>query len=175
MILWRRLDQPGHDACRVSGSSLEGTAVTTFDERACSLSYRVECDEEWRTRSARVTGWIGSETVDVTITVDERGRWRLNDVEQPALDGCIDVDLSFTPATNTLPIRRLALPVGQSAPVSAAWFRVPSLQMEPLDQIYHRTAEQTWQYSSGGGSFTARIEVDAEGVVVDYEGIWIRE
>ena len=174
MILWRRLDQPGHDACRLSGSSMEGTAVTTFDGRPCSLSYRVECDDTWRTRSARVTGWIGAETVDVTITIDERGRWRLNDIEQPALDGCIDVDLSFTPATNTLPIRRLGLAVGEAAPVNAAWLRVPSLRMEPLDQIYHRTAEHTWRYSSRGGSFTTQIEVDADGVVTEYEGIWSR-
>jgi hypothetical protein len=175
MILWRRLDQPGHDACRVVDRSVEGTAVTAFDGRPCSLVYRVECDEQWRTRSARVTGWIGSETVDVTITVDEHGRWRLNEVEQPALDGCLDVDLSFTPATNTLPIRRLGLRVGREARVDAAWLRFPELVMERLDQVYHRAAEHTWRYSSQGGSFTATIEVDAEGVVQRYEGLWVRE
>lgn len=174
MILWRRLDQPGHDACRLGDGAIEGTAVSSFDGRPCSVSYRVEHDAAWRTRSARVTGWIGGETVDVTITVDESGRWRLNGTEQPALDGCVDVDLSFTPATNTLPIRRLGLRVGEEAPVDAAWLRFPALVMERLDQVYHRAGEQTWRYSSRGGSFTATIEADAEGVVQRYEGLWVR-
>lgn len=149
--------------------------MTAFDGRACSLSYRVECDDAWRTRSARVTGWIGADAVDVTITVDGHGRWRFNGVGQPALDGCLDVDLSFTPATNTLPIRRLELELGASASVDAAWLRFPELRMERLDQLYRRAADRTWQYSSGGGSFTATIEVDADAVVTEYEGLWIRE
>src|SRR5712664_99467 len=38
-----------------------------------------------------------------------------------------DIDLAVTPATNTLPIRRLNLEVGQSQEVTAAWLKFPDL------------------------------------------------
>ncbi len=37
-----------------------------------------------------------------------RGIWRVNDAAVPAVAGCIDLDLGFSPATNLLPIRRAA-------------------------------------------------------------------
>jgi uncharacterized protein len=36
-------------------------------------------------------------------------RWELNGTDQPEAADCIDVDLNFTPATNLIAIRRLAL------------------------------------------------------------------
>lgn len=170
MVVWRRLDIPGHDACRIVGQTLEGSAVLA--EPPAALWYRVVCDAAWRTRSARVTGWIGARDVDVTIEVRE-GRWFLGDVPQPQADGCIDVDLNFSPSTNTLPIRRLRLAIDESAEVRAAWLRFPELTLERLDQTYIRTGGRTWQYTSG--DFTADLEVDGEGLVLEYAGLWIRE
>ena len=89
--------------------------------------------------------------------------------------GAVDVDLGWTPFTNTLPIRRLSLAVGQkSGPVTAAWVRFPDLGLEPLTQEYERTAARRYRYTSGGGSFAADLEVDDDGLVIDYSGIWTR-
>jgi uncharacterized protein len=170
MIVWRGLDPPGHEACRIVGQTLEGTAVLA--EPVSALTYRVVCDEAWRTRSVSVSGWIESRSVDMHITIFG-GRWTLNGDPQRAVDGCLDVDLNFSPSTNTLPIRRLGLAIGASATIAVAWLRFPSLTLERLEQTYRRTAERTWQYSSE--DFTAEVEVDEEGLVTRYEGLWIRE
>ncbi|HYC87954.1 MAG TPA: putative glycolipid-binding domain-containing protein [Thermoanaerobaculia bacterium] len=155
MIVWRRLDTRGHEACRIVGETLEGAAVLTDPPSA--LTYRVVCDEGWRTRFARVTGFIGPRTIDLTF--------------EP-LPGCVDVDLNFSPSTNTLPIRRLGLAIGESASLTVAWLRFPEMTLEPLAQTYRRVAERTWEYASDG--FTARMEVDAEGLVTSYEGLWVK-
>ena len=42
----------------------------------------------------------------------------------PEYSDCVDVDLSFTPATNTLPIRRLGLDIGEEAEIHVAWLRL---------------------------------------------------
>jgi hypothetical protein len=174
-VIWRRLDQPGHEAARLSlqGSRwhLSGAAVFASDGHSCRLDYLIVCGSDWRTLSGRVTGWIGSRLVEVELAADA-GRWRLNGVDCPAVAGCIDLDLNFSPSTNLLPIRRLGLAVGAEAPVRAAWLRFPSFALEPLDQIYRRTGAETYRYESRGGAFVADLQVNAAGFVTDYPGVW---
>ncbi|WP_148681759.1 putative glycolipid-binding domain-containing protein [Candidatus Nitrososphaera gargensis] len=54
----------------------------------------------------------------------------------PFAAGIHDVDLEVTPATNTLPIRRLCLEDGKSQQVDAVWVHFPSLTLEWLQQRY---------------------------------------
>ena len=177
-ILWRRLDLPGHEAARLSpldsGWRLTGTAGFASEGRPCRLDYLVLCDAGWRTLSARVTGWLGADLVDVEVTAGA-GRWRLNGAECPAMAGCSDLDLEFSPSTNLLPIRRLGLVVGGEAPVRSAWLRFPTFVLEPLDQVYHRNAEATYRYESGGGANARDLRVNDVGFVVDYPGSWQAE
>ena len=118
--LWRRLDVPGHDACRLDetgdGRLLHGTAVFRLDGSPARLDYSVECDRSWRSRVANVRGWVGSQAVHVTI-VRRDEHWLLNDAPVVGLDDCVDVDFGFTPATNLLQLRRIALAVGEAADV----------------------------------------------------------
>jgi hypothetical protein len=96
-------------------------------------------------------------------------------VVQPRLDGCEDVDLSFTPATNTLPIRRLDLAVGGAGTSRAAWLRLPEFTFEPLAQRYERLATSTWKYGTADGVFVRKLTVRPDGVVADYPGLWRAE
>jgi uncharacterized protein len=89
------------------------------------------------------------------------------------LHGCKDVDLALTPATNTLPIRRLNLPVGGAESVIAAWVKVPYLEIEPLRQRYTRMTKNSYRYESDTG-FTAEIVVDDLGLVTSYPSGWER-
>jgi hypothetical protein len=174
-VIWRRVDQPGHEAARLSpqesGWRLTGTAVFASDGRPCRLDYAVVCDPDWRTHSGRVTGWLGKDLVEVEVAADA-GRWRLNGVECRDVAGCLDLDLNFSPSTNLLPIRRLGLAVGAEARVRAAWLRFPSFALEPLDQLYRRTGDASYRYESGGGAFVRDLRVDATGFVIDYPGFW---
>jgi len=173
-ILWRRVDTPGHDSARLAphgdGWLLAGSAVFAHEGRPCRLDYRVGCDAAWRTCSARVEGWLGGEEVDLSIEVDLAGRWTLNGRPQPQVQGCIDVDLNFSPSTNLLPIRRLGLAMGAEAEVRAAWLRFPDFTLEPLPQVYRRTGERSYRYDSGGGAFVRELQVDGAGFVTRYPG-----
>ena len=119
--LWRRHDLPGHEACRViplgTGRRIAGTAVFLYERQACRLDYTIDCDAMWRTLAAKVSGWVGERDVEVEMLRDLSGSWRLNGRDCPEVAGCIDIDLNFSPVTNTLPIRRLDLKVGEEAQV----------------------------------------------------------
>jgi hypothetical protein len=176
-ILWRRLDVPGCEAARLEPVEpmwqLSGTAVFAHDGRPCRLDYRVRCDAGWRTRDATVTGWVGDALVDVELRAgDAGGGWRLNGQVVPAVAGCIDVDLNFSPSTNLLPIRRLALAVGGEAAVRAAWLRFPDFTLEPLPQLYRRVETHRYDYESAGGRFRTELTVDEAGFVTEYPGFW---
>jgi uncharacterized protein len=86
--------------------------------------------------------------------------------------GAVIEDLSFSPATNLLPIRRTQLAVGAQASVRAAWVRFPAVTLKSLDQTYERVSESRYRYESGGGSFVAMLETNAVGFVTLYPGLW---
>jgi hypothetical protein len=178
-ILWRRLDRPGHETARLvhqsSGWYLSGSAVFFHEQQPCRLDYQIRCDADWRTTFAQVTGWVGDETIAVEIKVDAAQRWYLNGEERLEVEGCIDLDLNFSPSTNLLPIRRLNLAVGEAATVKAAWLRFPSFQLEPLEQVYRRLDANAYRYESAGGRFVTRLEVNTAGFVINYPNIWMKE
>lgn len=180
-MLWRRVDRPGHEAARLVFHApfwqLTGTAVFAQDGMPCRLEYRVTCDSSWHTRHAELSGWLGPRRIVGVISADARRRWRLDGRECPQVEGCVDLDLSFSPATNLLPIRRLELRVGRTAPIRAAWLRFPECRLEPLDQQYHRVETDRYRYQSGTGadSFHAELRVTPAGFVADYSGRWIVE
>jgi hypothetical protein len=130
-------------------------------------TYEVDSDASWVTVAARV------EVADdrrLLVRREPDGRWLADGEEVPVVDGCDVVDLGFTPATNTCAIGRLALPIGASAEIDAAWVRFPELVVERLPQRYTRTGERSYVYESG--EFRADLEVDEHGLVVRYDDIW---
>lgn len=178
-IIWRRLDHPGHESALLSSNDdswhLHGTAVFLYDALACRLDYRIVCDSQWHTRSAYVAGWVGNRLIESKLIVTPDQRWLLNDKDAPQVAGCVDVDLNFSPSTNTLPIRRLGLSVGDAEEVRAAWLRFPSFELEPLTQIYRRLDKNIYRYESAGGKFVRDLTVDDQGVVTDYPELWRAE
>lgn len=177
-ILWRRLDLPGHEVATLEalheGWRLSGTALFAYEDAPCKLGYVVTCGADWLTNSATVRGRIGAQPVDVSVSVDAERRWVLNGVEVPGVAGCLDVDLNFSPSTNLLPIRRLALRIGEEGNVNAAWLRFPSFGLELLPQVYRRESERTYRYESRG-NFVRTLEANPAGFVTNYPDFWRAE
>lgn len=178
-ILWRRLDRPGHEAARLVHHApfwqLGGTAVFGHELGPCRLEYQVVCDAGWRTLHAKVIGWIGPRQVKAELYTDTARRWVINGQQASSVAGCVDLDLAFTPSTNTLPIRRLSLNPGERVEVRAAWLTFPALELEPLVQVYVRTGASSYHYESSGGAFETDLEVGAGGFVLRYPPLWEEE
>ncbi len=178
---WRRLDVPGREEAHVqltaTGWRLIGELHVDEAGVSAELRYEIHCDSEWRTRSALIEGEAAGEAVRFALAADGAGQWTRDGAPLPDLAGALDVDLGFTPATNTLPIRRLGLAIGDTAPVRSAWLRFPELRLEPLEQTYTREAAQSFRYHAtvDGEPFVARLDTDAFGRVLHYEGLWEAE
>jgi hypothetical protein len=177
-LFWQRMDDFGTEHCNLwqhdAGWQLEGVALTLFNRQLSRAHYQVWVDPQWRTYQAEINMQLDGIDRTLQLVSDKGGRWWVAGQEDPTLGGCIDVDLRVTPATNILPIRRLELPVGGSEQVTAAWVRFPELTVEVLPQRYTRLSATQYRYESSNGAFTAELEVDELGMVIDYPGGWQR-
>jgi len=195
-LFWERTDTTGAERALAdarSGLYARGTALAV-DPIAYSCRYELRTDPGWATAHLDVTaegaGWSRSVRLELAA-----GRWRTTTAEQGSLDatlaaaghagaglpgiddpdllyGAFDVDLSGSPLTNTLPIRRLGLlkaETGVSHRLSVAWVLLPSLEVIQADQIYTPLGGNRVRYASE--TFSADLTVDDEGFVVDYPGL----
>ena len=176
-MLWRRMDGSGHDWARLSGTtaapSLRGTSIFEEDGIPGRIDYRIRCDARWLTQEAEVLGWVGDRKVSFVIERSPSGAWRMNGREIPGVGGCDDLDLSFTPATNLLAIRRLRLEVGEEGEARAAWLLFPDMDLRPLVQRFRRIDPARYGYHSDNG-FDTELEVDGLGFVLEYPPLWTR-
>lgn len=176
-VIWQRVDRPGNEYFELweypDGWALSGTVVLADAGAPLLVRYAVSCDSRWITRGTRVLVCANGVERRLVLRAAD-GRWWLGEEEIPGVRGAIDVDIAYTPSTNTLPIRRLALAVGESREVTAAWVRGSDLGVEPLPQRYTRLTASRYRYESRGGAFVAELETDPDGLVVDYPPAWQR-
>jgi len=169
-VLWQATDG-GSEVCVLEragkGWRLRGTVLTHEGGQPIELRYAVTVDAAWATTGVEVLlSFAGGDPREPA----ELGALWSGAERPPAYRDCVDVDLSFTPATNTLPIRRLGLEVGEEAEIQVAWLVWPELAVRPVRQRYARLAKDRYRYAQN--DFEAELTVDDHGLVLDYEGLW---
>jgi uncharacterized protein len=169
-ILWQASDG-GSEVCVLEraerGHRLRGTVLTHEAGQPIELRYAVTVDAAWATTGVEVlVSFAGGELREIP----EVGALWFGKERTPELEDCVDVDLSFTPATNTLPIRRLGLGVGEEREIAVAWLVWPELRVERAVQRYARLGEDRYRYTQD--DFEADLTVGEHGLVLEYEGLW---
>ena len=160
------------------GRRLDGCTTAVQDDQAWFVHYEIAVDSSWATRAARITGRSPRGSHTVTVESDGAGRWLIDGMEAPLLDGCLDVDLESSAMTNMLPVQRLRLAVGERAVAPAVYVRAADLSVERLEQGYRRIADDDtrhrYDYSAPAFDFVCRLVYDASGLVLSYPGIATR-
>jgi uncharacterized protein len=178
VILWQRLDEPGFEWCSVrdpgTGRMIEGVALVALEGVPWRVDYTIEIDAAGRTHRAsiRAAGAARGDGAQQTLELEANGAgsWRRNGALIIDTPDCLDIDLGFSPVTNSLPIWRLGLDVGARADIRVAWVLFPSFEVVEGRQTYERLDEVTWRYRSEG--FAADLTVGDDGLVDDYARYW---
>lgn len=154
------------------------SVVLAFDEEhgPFRLTYRLTWDKSWRLRESDLVTATGRSTKSLSLRTDGRGHWRDSDDRTiDELDGCVDVDIWPTPFTNSFPIRREPMAVGERRQFRMAWIFAPDLTVQSQPQAYTRLAERLYLFETLDGSgFTAQLSVDEDGIVLDYLNLFRR-
>jgi hypothetical protein len=165
-----------HLTVRAEKDAIVARSVTIgeFEGKRFGVHYTVICDKRWTVRK------LALETSDghrIGFASNGQGRW-IDDKRRrrPEFDGCIDIDLSGSPFTNTLPIRRLNLG-RKHGPVEFSMLWVPFDSFEPFVDGQRYTCLESgrlYRFEAIDGSFTADLPVDADGFVLDYPTLFKR-
>src|SRR5687767_2723601 len=92
------------------------SSLLAFDEdgEPFRLAYRLRWDDRGLLRQAEMETVKGTRARSLTLQADGRGRWLDGQGEHLShLDGCIDIDIWPTPLTNSFPIWRSHMRIGQ--------------------------------------------------------------
>ncbi len=179
-IIWHAADGIGAEYLfldeRGEGIVADSVVFASRDAEPSRVSYRVEMDLGWNVR--RVTLSVANAGVEVRsldLASDGAGHWR-DDCGNPLpeFDECLDIDISATPFTNTLPIRRLALLPGQVEVIRVLYIHVPTLESSVWEQRYSGLEPGLVRYESIGSDFQRDLRVDDDGLVMDYPGLFRR-
>ena len=154
------------------------SVVLAFDEQhgPFRLTYRLTWDELWGLREANMVVATERFTRSMSLKTDGRGRWQDGDGRTISeLDGCVDVDIWPTPFTNSFPIRRESMAVGERRQFRMAWVFAPDLTVHPQPQAYTRLADRLYLFENLDSSgFRAELPVDEDGIVLDYPDLFRR-
>jgi hypothetical protein len=121
------------------------SVVLAFDEKQgpFRLTYRLIWDESWRLCDAELAVTTERFTRSLSLRTDGKGHWRHGDGRAIVeLDGCVDVDIWPTPFTNSFPIRREPMVVGERWQFHMAWIFAPDLTVHRQPQAYTRLADR---------------------------------
>jgi hypothetical protein len=179
-LAWEFEEGPGLELLDLHESTeivAESTVIGRNDGPAFAMRYRLEMDGNWVVRELRAEVF-GSAGRVLELRADGAGSWTTPAGDRiPDLDGCIDVDLTATPFTNTLPVRRLRLEPGQAETLAVAFITCPALTYTGATQRYtclERGADRMrYRYESlrdGVTTYENELELDRDGIVLDYPG-----
>jgi hypothetical protein len=160
--------------CLQESITVDGVVIGAADGLDFAVRYRIRCDGSWTVERASIE--IVGEQQQVELVSVGRGKWS-DGLGNPldALDGAIDIDLSVSPFTNTLPIRRLQLAKGSSTEIRAVYVHFPDLAVLADPQKYTCLEPlRRYRYESLDSDFVREIEVDDDGLVVVYPGLFKR-
>lgn len=176
VLRWKSLADGGLEHCQVDATAdsvrVRSVMVGTANGITFGLSYAMELDADWTFRTLSLERLDGA---FVQLISDGKGTWMDGSgMTLGQLQDCIDIDISGTPLTNTLPIRRNRLQPNVPRSLYVAYVPLDTLLPRREAQTYTRLDAAHVRYRSGDGSFEQVIEVDEEGFVVDYPTLFSR-
>jgi uncharacterized protein len=187
--VWEALSWTGYEHLCLeewgNGFAADGLIIAVLEDLPSRTWYRIELDENWGFRSLQLAHTVETTSpYDGPIDLNDRSRelvrtadgiWDHDLLDEfPDLSGCTDIDIAITPFTNTLPIRRLDLDVGESAEIEVVYVTVPELTLAPARQSYTRIGDAIYRFESLESGFSADITVDDRGLVTDYPALFRR-
>lgn len=177
-ILWSPVATPGlehlHLTIAPAAIRVDSVVIALGEGGPFRLRYTLRCDGGWRVREVRAA-LLDDPVPPIVLRADGAGNWTTGHGQPlPELAGCVDVDITATPFTNTLPIRRLDWPIGAPRDLDMAYIWVPEMRVARDPQRYTRLGARLFRFESRDSDFTADLPIDADGLVVDYPGLFRR-
>ena len=181
-LVWSHLNEPGMEHLHLTdeqhGIIANGLLIAVVENIPYHIRYTIHCDTSWHVHEVHVE-LLDSHTPKIHLRANGKGHWTTEANEQvTSLDGCIDVDISATPFTNTVAIQRLGLAVGEAAEITVVYIKVPEMQVTSVKQQYTCLESDDdggrYLYAGYPSGYQAELVVDRDKIVIAYPELFIR-
>jgi uncharacterized protein len=176
-IIWKSSEYGTVEHCSVEltpeWNAANSRISCTINGQDIEVHYKLETDEHWRTRKVEIIK-RSKEMVNNWHLIKSGEGWLVNDHPAADLEGCMDIDISLTPLTNTLPIRRLDFISQPHHRIEVVYIDMLAGEISKVRQHYTRLSGHSYLYENDDGEFSARLNTDSEDFVIDYEGLFER-
>lgn len=175
-LVWKGLQHESLENCIVHFQAhrilVRSCVLGIAREQPFKVDYRLSLDHSWQTHNVDVVIQTDNRFTSRQYTTNGKGDWYMNNAYLPELQGCVDVDISLTPLSNTLPIRRLKLEPGQRQATQVLYIDVLKQDIRPETQYYTALAPDRYRFETGDGSFSAELQTDKDLWVQYYPGLF---
>lgn len=176
---WKGLTDPTFENCTIAiiqdqlvvSSQIVGTSASIPFE----VQYVIYCSSNWEVSSFCIDLSMQGEQKQLKGRRDSANNWAINGQLVPSLQTCIDIDISLTPFTNSLPINRLTLQQGDSATIDVLYIDVFRQTTKLARQTYTHVDMGEYHYHNHSSGFQSAVYIDADGLVTRYPNLFERQ
>lgn len=176
-ILWDGIQNDTDEHCAVNfldeaimvRSEIEGWAhgIPVYAD------YTLKLDLQWNVQEFNINFHVRDTQHHYHLLRDASGNWSdASGKLYPEFNGCSYIDISLTPFTNSLPVNGLYLAHGESREFDLVYVDVMANEIRKDHQKYTKSGHHKYQFQNDGGNFTADLDVDDDGFVIHYPGLF---
>jgi uncharacterized protein len=177
-VLWTGREYYSLENCLINtgadGNRISSRIVGSYHSLIYNVGYEIYTDANWQTLFVQIERQILGKSDTFKYERSKNGVWVGNGKECPEFRHCVDVDIPLTPFTNTLPIRRLKMQEGETKLINVIYFDMLEDSIKAVTQRYTCKGPHKYHYENVPNDFEADIEVDGNGLVVDYPELFKR-
>ena len=177
-ILWTGIAYHSLENCVLTNSDesidVNSVIVGTHDDKIYRVDYSIKINRNWESFFVEVKAQLSDKKEEINYHSDGRGNWTKNGVPVNESKGCIDIDISLTPFTNSLPINRLQWELNKPQQIKVLFFDILSQEIIPVQQRYTKLSNSEYKFENVPNDFEAIITVDESGMVVNYPELFVR-
>ncbi|WEG18758.1 putative glycolipid-binding domain-containing protein [Alkalihalophilus pseudofirmus] len=180
-VMWKHVKQFGFECCLLTSGDAELTAQgtiiyeTTSPAQAHVVNYFIKFDEKWITRNVEI---CVDDYYKLILSTDGEGNWfnvAGNSIQK--LKGAIDIDISNSPFSNSLPINRLSWKLSDHNFIDVVYISLPTLEIKKIPQSYkflYQDGCLRYFHYQCGKRFEQTLSVDTNGLVFRYPKLFER-
>lgn len=136
--------------------------------QAILIDYSIILTKNWKVKSVSIVSQM-EEREELNLKSDLNGNWFNGQNEKlDHLKGCIDIDISASPFTNSLPINRLGNDLLERKYLKMLFIDMDSWQLRKVEQAYSKLEDGKYMYEGISSKFRSEIYVDSKGLVTEY-------
>lgn len=175
-IIWKGLQADSLEFCRIHFHELitvKSSIVGCSDGIPFKVDYELGMSKDWIISHFSLRAWLGNVDHSLSLNHNGYGGWFNSGKEWKHLEGCLDIDISLTPLTNSLPINRIKTVSREKSNIEVVYIDVLNFGITKKIQHYQLLENNKYRFSNNE-NFVADIIVDEFNFVKHYPDLFER-